>query len=192
MKLNKGFTLIELLIVVAIMIAIGSSIAGVIASTMRTSKKTDNIEKVRQSGNHALSQIARNIEYARSFEGVSHDGSTYVTSCPVGSTIYEFIRIKTSSNELLEYYCNNPVPPFTPVFTVEDVVSGNVNSIVDINTIKIASCSITCTQVNLGDVPMIGISFELDPIVLGSTSVVENSAPAIRFETSVVMRNYVK
>ena len=62
---KKGFTLIELLASIAVIVVIGSVIAGIIKSSLRGSNKTNTIEAIRQNGNYALSQISKNIEYAQ-------------------------------------------------------------------------------------------------------------------------------
>jgi len=189
---NKGFTLIELLISIFIIITVGSIVASVIASTLRVSNKTDNIENVRRNGDYALSQMAKNIEYTKSFEGLKNNESDpYDMSCVSAiPTTYKYIKITTWDDSLLEYNCASPSPPAT---TAEFTIArngGTANSIFDINSVKITNCVITCTQVSIADVPIIGISFALQQI--GVNSLAENSSPDVTFETSVIIRNYTK
>jgi prepilin-type N-terminal cleavage/methylation domain-containing protein len=191
---KKGFTLIELLASIAVIVVIGSVIAGIITSSLRGSNKTNTIEAIRQNGNYALSQISKNIEYAQVFNGLSRNGTNYDTSCQFSIaptptpviTPYNFIKITGLNNNIIEYKCDTSASPV--VFTVNN--NGNENAIIDTNSVNLTSCSITCTQTNETDVPIIGIGFTLGP--KKQNGLVENSTPPITFQTSVTMRNYAK
>jgi type II secretory pathway pseudopilin PulG len=197
---QKGFTLVELLTSTIVLVVIGSVITGVIVSSLRGSNKANNIENIRQVGNYALNQMAKNIQYAQIFNGLKTDqpGAEYTTTCPFATptppaqpqavkTSYNYIKITPLNGNPIEYKCIPPVPPsIVPTFTVNDMVSEK--EIVDIDYIDLRDCSITCTQTNATDVPIIGISFSLAP--KGSNGLVESSNPPIAFETSVTVRNY--
>jgi type II secretory pathway pseudopilin PulG len=192
---RKGLTLIELLTSIAVIVAIGSIVAGIITSSLRGSNKANTTEAIRQNGNYTLSQISKNIEYAQVFNGLSESGDegTYVTSCqystltpPAGpiavKTSYRYIKITTFNNATVEYECTMLTTP--PTFKVNEV------DIFDTNSVTLVACSITCTQTNETDVPIIGIGFTLGPT--SQNGLVENSTPAITFQTSITMRNYAK
>ena len=186
-KNKKGFTLIELLTSIAVIVVIGSVVAGIITSSLRGSNKANTIETIRQNGNYTLSQISKNIEYAQVFDGLRGADGIYVMSCHSAvKTSYNYIKVTTFNNDTVEYECA------MPIFNVTTVSKGNttVSDIFDNNSVTLKACSITCTQTNETDVPIIGISFTLGPI--NQNGLVENSTPPITFQTSVTMRNYAK
>lgn len=191
-ELNRGFTLVELLASIIVLVAVGSVIAGIITSSLRGTNKTTTIENIRQSGNYALSQMSKNIEYARVFNGLSNDGVNYVTSCPFSTptppvqpqavrTNYNYIKVTPLNSGPIEYKCILPSPS-PPILTVNNV------EIIDTNIVYLKNCSITCTQTNATDVPIIKIELTLGP--KSSNNLPENSTPPISFETSVTIRNY--
>lgn len=173
----------EMLAAIIVLVAVGSVIAGIITSSLRGANKTNSIENIRQNGNYILGQISKNIEYAQVFNGLSPDGKDYATSCPFSTaptpvpekTEYDFIKVTPPNSFPIVYNCN------------PSAITANGASLIDTNSIALKSCSITCTQTRATDVPIIGISFTLEP--KNSNSLPENSAP-ILFETSVTIRNY--
>ncbi len=178
-----GFTLIELVVVIAVLVTIGSIAIGTITFSLRGTNKTNTIENIRQNGNYAISQIAKTIEYAQSFDGLSSDGTTYTTSCPItqptptpSTSNYSHIRIKSSDSNPIVYHCTG------------NTITQNGTSFIDTDTIVVSDCSFTCTVSGTSDVPVIGITFTLSPV--GASELVEKSNPPIKFETSVTVRNY--
>lgn len=179
-----GFTLIELLASIIVLVAIGSVIAGIISSSLRGASKTNSIETIRQNGNYAISQISKDIEYAPPFDGVKtgmsiSGDSTYSSGCPYSTptppalpspvvTTYKSISVQSGSN-IVVYNCSP-----------SGLTATNGSPLLD-SSISVSSCTLTCTQTNSTDVPIIGISFTL--------AANNNSVP---FQTSVLLRNYNK
>lgn len=191
-KCQKGFTLIELLVVIVILVVLGSIITGVITFSLRGTNKANTIENIRQSGNYAISQIGKTIEYAKDFGGLSNDdGVTYETSCPATlspaptSSSYKYIKITTFNSSSIIYSCSN-VGGFETI-AYEKPPDGAV-SFIDNSVIKVVNCSFTCTVSSVTDPPIINISFLLEPAT--TSTLVEKVATPIIFETSVTMRNY--
>lgn len=189
-ELNRGFTLVELLASIIVLVAVGSVIAGIITSSLRGTNKTTTIENIRQSGNYALSQMSKNIEYARVFNGLSNDGVNYVTGCPFSTptppvqpqaieTNYNYIKVTPLSNSSITYNCTS-----SPIATI----SANSDPLIDANVVSLISCILVCVQTESTDAPIIKIGFTLGP--KNSNNLLENSTPPISFETSVTMRNY--
>src|SRR5258708_36223321 len=63
----SAFTLIELLAVIAIFVLIRSIIVSILFIGLRGARKSDLLDQIRQNGNVAMSQITRNIRFARSY-----------------------------------------------------------------------------------------------------------------------------
>ena len=191
---QKGFTLIEVLASVIVLVAIGSVIAGVVTSSFRGVNKTNTIENIRQNGNYVISQMSKNIGYAQDFDGkntgFSNDDINYSTACqpfpnptpfPV-TTTYKYVSIM-SANKLIKYNCAASPP----------VLSVNGTSLIDISdisSIALTSCSLNCVQTEATGIPIIKISFTLEP--KSKNNLVENSSPPVIFETSVALKNYQK
>jgi type II secretory pathway pseudopilin PulG len=200
-KSSRGFTLVEILGSVLVLIAIGSVIAGVIASSLRSTSKTNSIESIRQVGNYALNQISKNIQYAQVFDGLKTNeaGSVYTASCPISTptppalpevvkTSFNYIKVTPLNSNSIEYKCIPPAPPSTvPIFTVNDTVSEK--EIIDTNQFDLKDCSITCTQTYVTDVPIIGIRFTVGLKNVNNGFVESNNTPIV-FETSITIRNY--
>lgn len=178
-SLQRGFTLIEILTSITVLVAVGAIMTGVISSVLRGANKTSNIEVIRENGNYAISQISKNIQFAKVFDGFSTDNTSYVTSCvnPTNPTEYEYVKVTLHDDSQVMYRCES-----NGRFTT------NGTSVVNTASVSFSSCSITCTQKKSSDVPIVGINFELEP--LNSSVLVENSTPPIPFETSVTVRNY--
>lgn len=166
------------------MVAIGlfSALATVIISVLfisfRTSKKSDNIIAIKQSGNSALSQIVNKIKFARSLD----DPLTCVPDVTQSSiTITDFDGGQTI------YSCPGVVDEISGMVT--ESISSNSAALLDANSIAVDPdlCSFTCSQASTNDPPTITIKFTLSPAM--ATDFAENST-SIPFQTSVTMRNY--
>jgi type II secretory pathway pseudopilin PulG len=182
---SKGFTLIELLASVVVIVAIGLIIAGITSSSLRGANKTNTIENIRQNGNYVLNQMSKDIEYALPFDGkntgLGYDDAeskvVYTPGCPPFPLKY--IAVQSASNNIVtEYSCISS--PYD--------LKANGKSLVD-EVISLRSCSFACTQANDNNVPVIQISFTLEP--KNPSGLAENnSSSAITFETAVTVRNY--
>src|SRR5947199_8257841 len=65
---SRGFTLIELLVVMSIFIVVGGLLVSVLFVTLRGSNKAETVSVVKQNGTFALSQMVKQIRYARSLD----------------------------------------------------------------------------------------------------------------------------
>lgn len=199
---QKGFTLIELLASVIVLVAVGSVITGIISSSLRGANKTNTIENIRQNGNYALAQMSKDIEYTLPFDGKNtglsnDDGVTYDTICilslsptPTPVTPYEFITVQSANNIITKYNCSGSTSSDS-VLTAEGISPIKTKtSLVDLDSVSLNSCSISCIQNKPTDIPIIKINFSIGP--KNSNGLAESSNPPIVFETSVTIRNYKK
>ncbi|KKQ28355.1 MAG: hypothetical protein US48_C0012G0008 [Candidatus Levybacteria bacterium GW2011_GWA2_37_36] len=198
-KLNGGFTLVELLASIIVLVAVGSIIAGIISSSLRGANKTNTIENIRQNGNYALAQMSKDIEYAQTFEGLSTNGVDYVTSCPFSTptppatpepvpTDYAYIKIIPLNGNQTIYNCAGSTLAVTTLSGTTPTPTPS--SLVNMDSVSLKECKITCIQTRATDIPVIKIRFKLGPT--GSNNLVEKTTPPILFETSVTIRNYKK
>jgi prepilin-type N-terminal cleavage/methylation domain-containing protein len=187
---QKGYTIIELLAVMIILSAIGSVIVGVISSTLRGSNKTNSVNQIRQEGNNRLSGIAKMVEYARSFDGISADGDVYKADCtsePVGALTptpeperYYYLKVTNFTNDQLIFSCTS-LPAQD-----EQILASNSASLIDQQSLSVTDCYFTCTQNFLAQPPIIGIYFVLSK--KNSTSAIDQET-SVPFEINISMRN---
>lgn len=165
-KDSKGFTLIELITVIAILGVIATIVVGVITITLRGTKKSDLLDSARQNGDTALSQIVKNIRYAKSLDSP--------TSC-VGGTTVDSIMVTSINDDKTTYAC------------VNNMITANNESLLDASVLSVANCSFVCSQSATGNPPTITIKYTLTP--KNPTNFVETNF-TLPFQTSVTMRNY--
>ncbi|MBI4096648.1 MAG: type II secretion system protein [Candidatus Levybacteria bacterium] len=187
---KEGFTLVELLASIAVLVAVGSVIAGIITASLRGTNKTNVIENIRENGNYALSQISRSIEYAQAFNGLSDNGTDYTVSCRFSTsptpapveTPYKFVKVTPSNSNSIEYSCAISTPA---------TITSNGASMIDTSSIVLTDCVIACVQTRATDLPIVKVGFKLGP-KKNPTGLAETSSPPILFETSITIRNYKK
>lgn len=169
-----GFTIIELLTAIGILSVLGTVIISILFATLRAGKKADVLVTLKQDGNNVMSQLTRNIRYAKSLDTPS--------SCPVSpGPPFSTITITSSTDNAQTTYSCDVGPPTT--------ISSNSASLLDTNTVAVSNCSFSCSQVTLNDPPIININFTLS--VKSSTNLAETTG-ALPFQTSVIMRNVVR
>jgi type II secretory pathway pseudopilin PulG len=172
-KNYKGFTLIEFLIVFGILGVIGAVVLSVLFVTLRVSKKSDLLVRLKQSGNSVMSQVSRNIRYAKSLD--------YPDSC-VGGVSTSYVTVTSlTDGEKITFSCISSSSGF--------VIASNGAALIDTATIYASTCAFYCSQPSLSDPPSINFNFRLHSI--GSNSLVETRA-SLPFQTSVILRNYNK
>ncbi|MDO8658022.1 MAG: type II secretion system protein [Candidatus Levybacteria bacterium] len=185
----NGFTLIELLVVIGIMVFVGGMIGSILFSSLRGTNKTNTITVVRQNGSFAITQMAKMIRNAREFNGVSTDGSTFVTDCskivaPTPSPAY--VSITSFDGGTTTFSCCSSTITSSSASLSSVCSPGNYTELIDTNVVKLDSCSFSCTQSGTFDYPNIGINFSLS--AQGTNLPPEKSA-TIPFQTSIILRN---
>jgi type II secretory pathway pseudopilin PulG len=184
---QKGYTFIELLAVIMIMITVGTVIASILVSTLRSGNKNNSLSDIRQNGNSAILQMSKMIEYAKSFDGVSTDGLDF-TSCITPTPIplsptptpvpYYFVKITSFDNNQTTFGCYNQIlASISSTLGEVRLVSANTN----------ANCYFFCTQDSYSTSPTIQFILTLSTRNRGPLP--ENNA-SMSFNTSVTVRNY--
>lgn len=190
---SKGYTLVELLAVILVLVSVGGIIIAIVTTSFRGGNRSINVNQVRQEGNFALTQMSRTIRYAKSFDGVSVDGSasSYTTNCivtipppptPTPAPIkYKHLRITSFDGGVITFSCKDG--------GLDDPNHISSNSADLISTAKVSlvedSCYFTCNQGSTVLSPIIDINFTLVP---SNQKFVENTL-TVPFQTSVIFRN---
>ena len=184
---HKGYTLIELLAVMAILITVGTIIAGIIVSSLRGSNRSKNVGNVRQAGNTVLVQMSKTIKFAKSFDGISINETNYVTDCIVPVTIpiptpipYKYLKLTSSDDTQTIFACK------------EGSVFSNTDELIDQTnltgfSIPTASCYFICSQTNIAVPPTISINFTVSTV--DPTSAFAENRVSLDFKTSAAFRN---
>lgn len=196
-KIRNGFTLIELLVVITVFVSVGVVIGNILFSALRGTNRTNTLTVVKQNGSFAIAQMTKMTRNAKSFEGISTDGSTYITDCtvvippaPTPTPVpikYYYVKITNFDETQTIFSCYET--PLTPLVTPTIKLTSNFNAkLVDVdNQVAITDCSFTCTQGSISDFPTITINFSLTQ---KETNVVpERIISPIPFQTSVTIRN---
>lgn len=180
---NKtGFTLIEVLIVMLVLVTVGSIILSIFIIALIGASKTRNQQIVRENGNFAISQITRQIQYAKRFNYVlvgSEPEGDMLSDC-VGSPAEDYTAVSVASfdNTDMVFACVD-IPDGTETITT---IASQGASLINTNRVHVASCYFTCQQNSVAEPPTIGIHLELAPIA--------NQENPVIFDASVVPRNF--
>jgi prepilin-type N-terminal cleavage/methylation domain-containing protein len=184
---TEGYTLVEMLAVIVVFSIIGGIISAIFASSLRGSNKANITNEVRQNGNYALSQMSKNITYARSFVGISEEeDGPFFPDCysdPTTSTTippkYHYLQISDFNGGTITFSCD----------LANSKIASNDANLIDSNVVKVVDhCDFTCNQSSIAQSPTIGISFKLSQ--KSDTNFFEQKAN-ISFETTIGMRNSV-
>lgn len=167
---NKGFTLIELLIVIGIFAFLGTITLSVLFVTLRESKKTEVSATIRQNGDFALTQMLRNIRYAKSLDSPA--------ACVPTASVSAITITSLTDDAQTTYSCPAGA---------SQTISSNSASLIDTNAVTVVSCSFTCTQTSLTYAPVIKIQYTLRS---KNANGFTESSVTIPFESTVVLRNY--
>lgn len=179
---NKGYTLIELLTVIIILTSVGAIIASIFVSALRGGNKSNTTNEIRENGNYLIVQMSKTIRYAKSFDGVSDDGTNYVTNCVVPSTPtptpeavnYNYIRVSSFDGGQTVFSCEN------------SSIASNGASLINTTNLNVTDCSFVCHQNSISESPTIDINFTLSKQNSGFFSENQTTIP---FSTSVTVRN---
>jgi prepilin-type N-terminal cleavage/methylation domain-containing protein len=175
----RGFTLVELLISLFILSTISSLVLGIVWISLRSTVKVNNLNTIRQSGNFAIIQMAKMLQFAKQFQGVSTDGITYTQVCQAPGTSplqsFSYVSFTATDDGTVTLGCLQS--PAT--------IASNSASLINTNAFTVTACSFTCTQ-SAGSPYTIGIKFTIQKKLTGS--VFDQPSPLV-FQTSATMRN---
>lgn len=197
LKFQKGFTVIEILVVLVVLLVVGSIIVTIFTSSLRGTNKVNSIDSVRRNGNYALEQMGKMIRYARSFDGVSANGTSWSTNCVAPSipaptptptpVTYNFIRITNFDGGQSIISCIKNGSSLGASEIASTSASSTKVHLVDTNVVTVNNCTIMCQQNTIVSPPTVLIQFDLANKT--TNSLLENQA-TISFQTSVTARNY--
>lgn len=163
-KKNKGFSVIELLVVITVFAVVGVLASRSIFLTLRSSKKSDSLVRVRENVNYALSTIERQIR---------NSGSITSTCTGAASASISYVSIEGIAST---FTCVTPG-------ATGYISSGSAR--LTSSDISITSCSFSCTQANINNPPVIQVTIAAEDAI--STSIEKAS---ITTDTEIIVRNY--
>lgn len=160
-KSTKGFTLVEILIVITIFAVIGLLSTRSVFLTIRGSKKSDSLVRVRENVNYSLAVIERQLRNSES------------VTCPNAST------------DTLDYVSLEGLPTtFSCITGGADKYIASGSGRLTSSDISVISCSFVCTTA-VNSPPSIKVSIEA--VDTESQSIEKGS---VSIQTEIVARNY--
>ncbi len=163
MNNKRGFSIIEILVAITIFAVIGVLVTRSISMTLRGSKKSDSLVRVRENLNYSLAVIERQIRNAES-----------ITAC-TGATSN---RIDYTSLEGIDtsFVC-------TVSGTDRFISSGSARLTSD--DILISTCSFTCNKQDINNPAIVRVSVVAED---GTSQAVDKGS--ISSDIEIVTRNY--
>lgn len=160
---KKGFSIIEMLIVISIFAVIGILVTSAMSQTLRGSKKSDSLIRVRESVNYSLSVIERQIRNSESI--------TPCTGAPSTSLNYRTIEgIQTS------FTCTSLGPSGY-------IASGSAR--LTSTDISVTACSFTCSDLNANNPSIVTLNITAEDAT--NTSIEKGSVTS---QIEIITRNY--
>jgi prepilin-type N-terminal cleavage/methylation domain-containing protein len=163
-KYINGFSVIELLVVITVFAVIGVLASRSIFLTLRSSKKSDSLVKVRENVNYSLSIIERQLR----------NSSTISSTCTGASS--SSVSYTTAEGVASSFSC---VTPGASGY----IASGSARLTSD--EISVNACSFICNQPDINNPPTISVSVTAEESVSSSTE-----KGFITTQTEIVVRNY--
>lgn len=190
---QNGFTLVELLISTFLILSISSVVMTIFVAGLRGTNRSSAEADVRQNGNLAITQMSRMIRNAKTFDGVSLDGTTnFIDSCYDGISnptptpqSFKGVRVTSFDGGTTTLKCPNVGG------TMITSESATIAPLTDSTLVTVlpSSCYFTCQQESPTDPPVIGISFTVESLS-GSGTIGQSVGQT--FQTTVLPRNYLR
>ncbi len=127
-EIESGISLIEILVVVTIFATLGVIVSSSLILTIQGTKKSESLIRVRENLNYSLAVIERNIRNANEIIGCPYSNASQITYLDKNG-------ISTS------FSCVGVGQPDSYIASGSAALARLTS-----NTIKITSCSFTCTQ----------------------------------------------
>lgn len=162
-KFSAGFSLVEMLVVVSVFALIGVLTTSAVTQTLRGSKKSDSLVRVRENVNYSLAVVERQIRNAEN-----------VASCTgVATSVLTYTSIEGITST---FSCITPG-------ALGYIASGSAR--LTSSDISITACSFVCSQVDINNPPVVRVSIMAEDAT--STSSEKGS---VSTDMEIVTRNY--
>lgn len=176
---SSGFTLVESLMVIFVFTVVSGIVLSILSSVLRGANKTNVIASIRKNGDYAITQMAKNIRSAKKFEGLSIDGmEPFDNNCliyPDSLRGQNYLKIVDFSEITRTFRCQVPTS-----------ISLDGNNFLDSTSVKVDSCSFSCTRTNASSNPIVKITFTLSQ---SNPDAGYEKSFSIPFQASIQLRN---
>lgn len=163
----KGISLLEILVVITIFAVLGILVTQSVILTIRGSRKSETLVKVRENLNYAMSIVERQLRNSNS-----------ITTCAAGS---QRIDYTDQDDEVAFFSCNGLGSENSHIASGSGTLSARLTN----PDTKITSCSFSCTLGTDGIPSIINIDFTAED---AGTTGTENSQVTIT--NQIYLRNY--
>lgn len=161
-EIESGISLIEILVVVTVFAVLGVMVSSSLVLTIQGTKKSESLIRVRENLNYSLAVVERNIRNANE-----------ILECPNSDT--SKITYLDKNGVSASFSCVGVGQPDSYI------ASGSAR--LTSNTIKITSCTFTCTQ-DLSNPPSVTVNVAIQDA--SATGVQSSSVTA---ESKIYLRN---
>lgn len=162
-KINiKGFSLVEMLVVISIFAVLGVLSTQAVTLTLKSSKKSDSLVRVRENVNYSLAVIERQIR-----------NSETISSCSGATSIINYTSLEgiDSSFSCVTPGINGYIASGSARLTSSDI--------------SVTACSFTCTQLDVNNPPVINVSISAED---ATSSSIEKGV--VTTDMEIITRNY--
>lgn len=177
---NSGFTLVELLVTLFIVTTVSLLSIGIVWISLKSTVKLHNQNLIRQNGNSAMLQMIKMLQFARVFQGVSINGTTFDLTCQKPGSLpvsaYNYVRFTSADEGETTFAC----------LLSPQTISSNSASLIDANLFKVTNCSFSCTQSAPDSPYTVGIKYNIEKKVAGN--IFDEPMP-LTFQNSATIRN---
>lgn len=185
-KNYPGFTLVEHLAVISVFVVVGVVTTGIFLGSFRATTKSDGLTLLRQNGDYAISQVEKQLRFATSVNGLSHDGNyppTTINACTdlVGGPENEYnqLQITNADGGSTTYTCS--------VGANGNIASNSANFLDNSVVTNVDACYFTCVKSSAYAAPV--LTFHLTLAQRVGTSSNPETQSTLDFQTSVTLRN---
>lgn len=168
-KTQGGMSLLEILVVISIFAVLGILVTQSVVLTLKGSKKSESMVKARENLDYSLSIIERQIRSA----------SSITSPCPNPGADKSISYLDQNGNSG-SFSCEGTMGSIGSF-----IASGSGNLRLTNDTVKVASCSFTCTPGTMTNPSLITVDVALQEAAATSIQSAKVSAT-----TQIYLRNY--
>lgn len=162
-EIESGISLIEILVVVTVFAVLGVMVSSSLVLTIQGTKKSESLIRVRENLNYSLAVVERNIRNANEILECSKSDTSKITYLDKNGVSASFSCVGVGQPDSY-------------------IASGSAR--LTSNTIKITSCTFTCTQADLSNPPSVTVNVAVQDA--SATGVQSSSVTA---ESKIYLRN---
>lgn len=162
-EIESGISLIEILVVVTVFAVLGVMVSSSLVLTIQGTKKSESLIRVRENLNYSLAVVERNIRNANEILECPNSDTSKITYLDKNGVSASFSCVGVGQSDSY-------------------IASGSAR--LTSNTIKITSCTFTCTQADLSNPPSVTVN-----VAVQDASATGVQGSSVTAESKIYLRN---